>query len=593
MYATSDTRSTWRAADHPHRVVAVPAPFQYAPRVEFDSQFWVQSDEPDLQHQIHLLEAATATRFESGHQVEIQLGHYCNNRCVFCVSGQLTEDGLARPISDTPVLEALESSAANGIKKVTFLGGEPTIQRSFLPALERAVALGFEDIVIFTNGARGADRAWLDQIQSLGRFTWRFSLQGANEEAHEAATRRKRSWRRIVGAIAWLAEQGEDLTANMCLTRQALASLPEFPALLERYGVRQLHIDMVRPNNAGRRDDDELRAMMPRHSEARPHIEAMLAGFDRLDPDFDVSVGNYPYCMLPERAHRIQHGGEPTLTLTTGHRGELDRLLKKYDYQKVDAVYAAGCDACVFRPTCRGVPARYAELYGTGELTPLSADAVRARDADQGSFAVTAQAQLLPLLDRTGDAGPPGFTVEALTSDIRERRVELRLVDPAQRRVAVVFTPVVRPPSDLPAPVLLAPRMHVRVRDAAGVDKAALRGALAWLEDALADLDGVGEVAAAATPAARDRAIARIGALVRAVTAQRRYGAWLYTGRRAAPNAAGVVLRFAGPEDAAVDLTLSVGADGKLAAGFALGAGTSREAAGPVVAALRQALAAA
>ena len=34
--------------------------------------------------------AAVVTTSGSGHRFEIQLGHLCNNRCVFCSSGQLT-----------------------------------------------------------------------------------------------------------------------------------------------------------------------------------------------------------------------------------------------------------------------------------------------------------------------------------------------------------------------------------------------------------------------------------------------------------------------------------------------------------------------
>ena len=44
----------------------------------------------------HLQEAQELTIFgEEHHQIELQLGHVCNNRCVFCVSGQLTEQRLA------------------------------------------------------------------------------------------------------------------------------------------------------------------------------------------------------------------------------------------------------------------------------------------------------------------------------------------------------------------------------------------------------------------------------------------------------------------------------------------------------------------
>ena len=85
-------------------------------------------------------------------QVEIQLGHVCNNRCVFCVSGQLTAQGLARPLPTAPALAALEQAAARGARKVTFLGGEPTLQASLVPAITRALDLGFTAIVVFTNG---------------------------------------------------------------------------------------------------------------------------------------------------------------------------------------------------------------------------------------------------------------------------------------------------------------------------------------------------------------------------------------------------------------------------------------------------------
>lgn len=553
--------------------------------MELDAKFWVESDDPSVQREIHLIEAATATRFESGHQVEIQLGHYCNNRCVFCVSGQLTEEGLARPIAIDPIVEALEASAAGGIKKVTFLGGEPTIQQSFLEALDRAVALGFEEIVIFTNGARGASPAWLDAVRARGRFTWRFSLQGANEASHEAVTQRRRSWRRIMGAVTHLAEAGEDLTANMCVTRQSAASLPEFPALLARNGVRQLHIDMVRPNNAGQRTDAWLRDIIPRHVELRPHLEAMLEGFEAIDPDWDVNVGNYPYCLLPAWANKIHHGGEPTLTLTTGHKGELDRLLKKYDYQRIDAVYAEGCAGCVFRPSCRGVPARYAELFGTDELTPLSLDELRARDTAQRSFAIVALPTVAPLLER---APPEGLTARGLVADQRGRRVTLGLSDAVGRAVDVIFTPVVRPPRGLPEPAVVSEWLEVRVSAGPAVGRATLKALLRWLLVALPELEGVGSARLARRSGAALRR-GRLEALATALTDARRLGAW--TVRRADGPGDAAIVHFDGPAGARVALTLATREDGRTRADFSLGANTTSEGARPVIEAARAVLA--
>src|SRR4051812_14111573 len=115
----------------------------------------------------------------------------CNNRCVFCVSGQETARGRARPLEVEPLLAEIEKARAAGHRKITLLGGEPTLQPGFLDVVRRAVALGFEEIVIFTNGAKTAREAFVDEILALappGIFTWRISIQGATREAHDRTT---------------------------------------------------------------------------------------------------------------------------------------------------------------------------------------------------------------------------------------------------------------------------------------------------------------------------------------------------------------------------------------------------------------------
>src|SRR5262249_27787168 len=152
-------------------------------------------------------------------QIEIQLGHLCNNRCVFCVSGQETARGNAGVADPAPVLAELDRARALGHVKVTLLGGEPTLQPGFLDVVRHAARLGFEEIVVFTNGARTARAAFVDEIRAAaaaatggagtggagtggagaggagtggagagGRLTWRISLQGATREAHERTT---------------------------------------------------------------------------------------------------------------------------------------------------------------------------------------------------------------------------------------------------------------------------------------------------------------------------------------------------------------------------------------------------------------------
>ncbi len=310
-------------------------------------------------------------------QVEIQLGHVCNNRCVFCVSGQRTAEGLARPLPTAPALAALEDAAATGARKVTFLGGEPTLQASLVPAITRAIDLGFHAIVLFTNGVKTARAGYVDDILALGAargfagFEWRFSIQGGDEAAHDDVTQKPGSFRRLVEGLHHLRARDQDITANACINERSYRSLPGYVDLVRTHGIRQLHLDQVRPRDAGVRSDAELRAMMPRYSAMVPYFRAMLVRFDReLGPDYDVNVGNLPYCLMPERAAKIHHDGEATQTVAADGDA-LSRPWDKYADKRRDKFHPPACAPCVFRPRCNGVFTKYAELHGVDEFVPV------------------------------------------------------------------------------------------------------------------------------------------------------------------------------------------------------------------------------
>lgn len=290
----------------------------------------------------------------------------------------MTETGVARPVPLEQVVEALVEAAGRRVRRVTFLGGEPTLQRSFLPALRSARELGFDEIVIFTNGASSADRAFVDSVLALGRFEWRFSIQGANEAAHDATTGRPGSFARILTGLALLRGRGQRLTANACASALGYRSLPEFPELVRRHGIEQLHVDMIRPADAGDRSDEQLREIMPRFTDMTPCFRSMLERFEEMDPGYDVNVGNLPFCVMPEWAHRIHHDGEPTLVLGSDSPGRLTEPWSKYQHQRADKLYPAACAECAFRPACRGVAEKYLEFYGDGEFRPVPRDTASA-----------------------------------------------------------------------------------------------------------------------------------------------------------------------------------------------------------------------
>jgi MoaA/NifB/PqqE/SkfB family radical SAM enzyme len=321
---------------------------------------------------------------------ELQLGHLCNDRCVFCISGRLTSRRQAPLLAFELLAERLRRAHADGHRALTFLGGEPTIQPAFLPLVELAVSLGFERIVVFTNGSKAGRTDLVERVLATGgNIEWRFSFQGATEAAHEATTRRRGSFRQLLRAVERVAAHGQPITANTCVVAQNHRSLAAFPALLAGLGVRQLHVDMIHPEDTGNLSLEELAPMMVRYSEIAPHLRDMVGGFPA---GFDVNVGNLPPCIVPDLAPYVHHGGQPTET-TQAHDFGLVVLQDgrdKYARKQRGKRKVPACRTCAFDARCTGLFPEYVTLFGDGELRPITDAPVLARrpfrDIERGAI---------------------------------------------------------------------------------------------------------------------------------------------------------------------------------------------------------------
>lgn|GEM_PF-717387 len=326
---------------------------------------------------------------EPKERFEIQLSHVCNNRCVFCVSGQMTELRMAKPTPLPDVLAKFDEAAKRGITKVTIMGGEPTIHPTFFPTVEYALALGFEVIEIFTNGARLDKQAFVDKIMAIGkdRLIWRISIQGWDRETHDLTTKKPGAFDRIIKGIEALTALGQEMTCNMCVVEQNFRSLAKLPDFVTKYPITQVHLDMVRPKDSGVRTEDYLDGIMPDYAELGRVMRVMFEGLDEKAPGFDINVGNLPFCQLPDWAHRIHHGGNKTYTVSAEGPGRLSVVAwDKYEDKKSDKIKLESCGSCVFERRCDGFFGLYAKRRGTEQFTPVSRERLRRSDPDQRTF---------------------------------------------------------------------------------------------------------------------------------------------------------------------------------------------------------------
>lgn len=547
-----------------------------------------------------ITEASTVTARRSGHQFEIQLGHMCNNRCVFCVSGHLSKRRMVHPLEVQPILDVIERARRDGAVRLVFLGGEPTIQPAFFPALEHAARLGFSEIVIFTNGVRLAQDGFIDACLAIGRFTWRISIQGANEAAHVAVTKKPTSFRRIVTGIERLRARGQRVTVNMCVCEQSYRSLPDYPELVARHGIAQLHIDIVRPQSSGIKTVAYLREIMPQYSVMAPYYDEMLRRFDAWDPGFDLNIGNLPYCILPQWGHRIHHGGENTVTQSSNTDGLENGARNKYAVHNVQRTFTKGCAGCVFADRCAGVFKDYLEVYGEDEFQAVSRERLRELDPRQSNFTVL----VAPFVARLVESPPPpGWALAHRFDDARSRRVELRFERSGGGVVTLWLSPAAATTrAPLPAAVFVTDQFRVGLLVEGGCPDEDLTGLVRWAFDVatrdphVRAIEGVDEqrvLAARGEHPALCRSRARMHRLVRALQTTARFAGWRYEGSEHASDGNAVDVHVGGPEGMRLSVRIAARTNaGRSAvnATFSLGEGTDEAAARPAIEAITTAM---
>lgn len=348
-------------------------------------------------------------------EYEIQLSHLCNNRCVFCVSGRNTHDRRAPIVPLDDLLGPLRAARQKGYRKVTILGGEPTILPYFLDVVREAVALGFDELVLFSNGTRLHRAELLDAVLATGgNFEFRFSFQGATRESHERTTRRKGSWDQLLASVDAVLARGRRVTVNMCVVATNYDDVPRFAELLLPRGITQLHLDMMNPYDAGISDLAELHAAQARYSDMAPRLAEMIA---RFPPGFDVHVGNLPFCVAPALAAHVHHAGQPTETATVN--GAALGTKDKYGDKTSQRQKRPACAACVFDHACTGFFGAYLEQHGEAELRPIELDALRALDPDARLFSLHVRGDVRRALDAVG--------ARARLRDTREHDLDVEL----------------------------------------------------------------------------------------------------------------------------------------------------------------------
>lgn len=199
-------------------------------------------------HALQPLDRAALLRGSGFGQLFVELTARCNERCVHCYAESSPERDEAL---DEPTLAAvLEDGRALGFVRVQLTGGDPLISPLLLTAVERAHALGYPKIEVYTNGLALGDRL-LEQLVPH-QVSFAFSFYSADPAIHDAITRTPGSQRRTLDAIERTLAAGLTARVSIIVMDQNQATVEATRALLIERGVPEELIGMDVQRSVGR-----------------------------------------------------------------------------------------------------------------------------------------------------------------------------------------------------------------------------------------------------------------------------------------------------------------------------------------------------
>lgn len=164
----------------------------------------------------------------------------CNLRCRHCYVG----DNLAphTHANFSQVLNTLHKCYEQGARKVTFLGGEPTLHPHYVKILTTATEMGYQKIIVDTNGIGGYPVP--QNLEFLNPLTVRFSIEGAYPKTHNAI-RGKGTFEKTLHQLRKVV--ADRVRAEVTFTVNAI-NVAEIPQMIEDFtteGVSEINFHFM------------------------------------------------------------------------------------------------------------------------------------------------------------------------------------------------------------------------------------------------------------------------------------------------------------------------------------------------------------
>ncbi len=305
----------------------------------------------------------------------IFVGFDCNNNCSFCME----QDVRGIPgRSEKEIKRYMIEAKERGSTYLEMLGGEMTIRTDFIELVRFAKKVGFETIMIATNGRMFSYKNYASKAIDAGLNSVVFSIHGPNAEIHDELTCSPGSFDQLhkgLGNIKEVAKESNKkihIGSNTTVTKTNYKYLHELGNNIKNLGIRNSEFIFVDCNEGGAYNDFDK--LVPKISDAAPCIRRCLDLVDINNHYANWDIRYVPLCYFLDHLDQVSELREVKM-FKTEQLGR-DSVRSGYDYQEkrknVSRIKPDKCKECILFDYCEGLWKEYYRRYGDGELKPVS-----------------------------------------------------------------------------------------------------------------------------------------------------------------------------------------------------------------------------
>jgi radical SAM protein with 4Fe4S-binding SPASM domain len=193
----------------------------------------------------------TIERIEYGRfrNVYLYITEKCQLRCGHCYMGERLENEKMMPFPE--VVQTLQVWRKMGGSKLSILGGEPTLHPNFIEICRYAKQLGYEKVILNTNGLRKSLQQ-LDKMQPDEFNYIQISLDGGSSQSHDII-RGNGTFKIAWATTKILAERGFDTRVICTVNKKNKQDCLELVSKCEEIGVSlvKFHVFSTIGNGGG------------------------------------------------------------------------------------------------------------------------------------------------------------------------------------------------------------------------------------------------------------------------------------------------------------------------------------------------------